>query len=534
MRTDCTIYSILNKSFFSYKNNKSLCLIGKTELSYGELYQKINNTIHYLKSEGIKPADKIAILSHNMPNWGIVYLSATFMGAVVVPILPDFTKEQVETILNHSEAKMVFVSYRQAYKLETASKKTKTLILNDLDSITQQTETDECITYQPCENQLAAIIYTSGTTGTPKGVMLSHKNIASNVIAAFKIQEILPSDKFLSILPLSHTYENTLSFLLSLYGGASMHYIDGPPTPALLAKALKAIKPTIVNSVPLIIEKIYRQKIQPKLTKSVTQRILMHVPFIRKTFHKIAGKKLMESFGGNIKFFGVGGAKLDAKVEQFLIEAKFPYAIGYGLTETAPLLAGTGPFKTRLQAIGPAVENVKMEIKNKNKKGFGEIWVNGPNIMQGYYKNEEETKKVLVDGWFNTGDIGYIDNKGYLYHKGRKKNIIVGANGENIYPEDIESVINNFKHVVESIVVEKKGQLVAFVHFNKDELERKYNDLQEEVTNYFENKLEDLQLELLNYVNARMNKMNKLQLVYIQPQPFQKTPTQKIKRYLYK
>jgi long-chain acyl-CoA synthetase len=265
--------------------------------------------------------------------------------------------------------------------------------------------------------------------------------------------------------------------------------------------------------------------------------------------NKVAGKKLMKTFGGQVHFFGIGGAKLDGTVEKFLREAKFPYAIGYGLTETAPMIAGAGPFRTRWQAVGPVMEGVEMKINHPDTKtGEGEIWAKGPNVMKGYYKEPELTAEVITeDGWFKTGDLGAFDKDGYLHIRGRLKSMILGASGENIYPEEIESVINNFHHVLESLVIERKGRLVALVHLNMEELEAKYNhlreqagqlreqagQLKEQAEQIYNQKIDELLIELKNYVNSRVNKFSQVQLVLVQTTPFERTPTQKIKRFLY-
>jgi long-chain acyl-CoA synthetase len=288
-------------------------------------------------------------------------------------------------------------------------------------------------------------------------------------------------------------------------------------------------------SVPLIMEKIYRNKILPAFQDKWSMRLLYSMPLVRKKLNRIAGKKLMKTFGGEVKFFGIGGAKLDKVVEQFLIEARFPYAVGYGLTETAPLLAGASPQNTKHQSTGPAMEGVTLKINNPDPvTGEGEIWAKGLNVMKGYYKEPELTQTVFSeDGWFKTGDLGVFDQQDFLYIKGRLKNIILGANGENIYPEEIESVINNFRFVVESLVVQKKGKLVAMVHFNQEEIALRYQHMKEDVSAYVENKIEELILELQEYVNSRVNKFSRVQVIILQPVPFKKTPTQKIKRFLY-
>jgi long-chain acyl-CoA synthetase len=288
-------------------------------------------------------------------------------------------------------------------------------------------------------------------------------------------------------------------------------------------------------TVPLIIEKIYFNKILPAFTDKLILKLLYRIPFMRKILNRAAGKKLMKTFGGEIRFFGVGGAKLNKTVEKFLSEARFPYAIGYGLTETSPLLAGANPQKTVLESTGPALDGVEVIIHNPDKvTGEGEIWARGPNVMIGYYKDPEMTADVLTpDGWFKTGDLGVFDRNNNLYIRGRLKNMIVGASGENIYPEEIESVINNFRHVAESLVIQQKGKLVALVHINMEDLEQKYHVLKAEASRQFDEKVEEILKELQDYVNSRVNKFSQINKVVLQSVPFQKTATQKIKRFLY-
>ena len=288
-------------------------------------------------------------------------------------------------------------------------------------------------------------------------------------------------------------------------------------------------------TVPLIIEKVYFNKILPAFREKTILRLLYKIPFFRKKLNAVAGKKLYKTFGGHLKFFGIGGSKINKTVERFLREAKFPYAVGYGLTETAPLLAGANPQKTVFESTGPAINGIELIINNPDKKtGEGEIWARGPNIMKGYYKEPEMTSGVLTpDGWFKTGDLGILDARNNLFIKGRLKNMIVGASGENIYPEEIESVINNFRFVAESLVIQQKGKLVALVHLNMEELEKKYQHLKHEMEEKYEEKKEELLIEIKEYVNAHVNKFSRINKVILQPVPFQKTATLKIKRFLY-
>jgi len=527
-----------------FGHRDALAFVGEKPLTYSETGQRIEALIEFLEQLGIRPGDKVAILSTNQPHWGIAYYAITFMGAVTVPLLPEFLPGEIETLLQHSETKAIFVSGNLLSKLQGLKPRALWAVIQIEDFTNVNPEpfapvykpgSQPRVQYAVQENDLAAIIYTSGTTGNPKGVMLSHKNICFTAINGFKIQHILETDRFLSVLPLSHTYENTLGLILPMYCGASVYYLRKPPTPSVLLPALLEVRPTTMLTVPMIIEKIYRAKILPALTGNIPMKLLFKIPLVRKALHHLAGKKLMATFGGELRFFGVGGAKLNKTVEQFLIEAGFPYAVGYGLTECAPLLAGFNPQNARLQSTGPACEGVELKIHHSDKRtGEGEIWARGPNIMQGYYKEPQLTHEIITpDGWLKTGDLGVFDDEGNLYIKGRAKSMIVRSNGENVYPEDIESVINNFRHVVESLVVEKKGKLIALVHFNQEEIALRYQYLKNEMADYVQQKIEELLRELQNYINTRVNRYQQVQMVIAQPDPFQKTATQKIKRFLY-
>jgi long-chain acyl-CoA synthetase len=537
-----------------FAKNKALGFVGEESLTYAQMGTEIKATMAFMEQLNIQPNDKVVIYSQNMPNWAIVYFALQCMGAVAVPVLPDFNPYELENVLQHSEAKAIFISQNLEYKLANIKKDfvQATVRINNMEVIegdfqvkyNQQTQSTQI--YTPNKEALSILLYTSGTTGDSKGVMLSQKNVITNAFQSGMVQPIDETDRFLSVLPLSHTYENTIGLILPILNGASVTYLHKPPTASVLIPAMQAVKPTFMLTVPMIIEKVYRSSILPQINKKRATRLMHSFKPTRKLVYYLAGKKLYQTFGGHLKFFGIGGSKLDGKVEQFLRDAKFPYAIGYGLTETAPLIAGANPSQTKWQAIGPKVVECELKINNPDPiSGEGEIWAKGANIMLGYYKNEERTKEVLTeDGWFKTGDLGVFDKKGWLSHKGRLKNMIVGSNGENIYPEEIESLINNFHHVVESVVVEKKGKLVAMVHFNREELEQKVREVKadlsqrvddkiEEISQKVDRLIEELSQELYNYVNMRVNKVSRIQLLVAYPEPFQKTATQKIKRYLY-
>jgi long-chain acyl-CoA synthetase len=539
-----TLPILFGRAVEKFGTYNAMALVGEKPMTYNEVNRQTTGLMRFLEDLNIQPGDKVAILSANLPNWGIAYFAITFMGAVVVPLLPDFLPTEIENILNHSEAKAIFFSEKLNSKIDQiqAGKLKQRIRIEDFSLITNELNPpvfdagSVCTrVYEVAEDDLAAIIYTSGTTGSSKGVMLSHKNICFTAERGQCVRVVHEKDRFLSILPMSHTYENTLGFVMPLTKGACVYYLGKQPTPSVLLPALLEVKPTMMFAVPLIIEKIYRNKILPAFTDKWPIKQLYKVPFIRKKLNRIAGKKLIQTFGGEINFFGIGGAKLDKTVEQFLIEAKFPYSIGYGLTETAPLLAGMKVFESRLQSTGRAITGVELKINNPDKKtGEGEIWAKGPNVMKGYYKEPELTAQVITpDGWFRTGDLGKFDKDRFLYIRGRLKNIIIGAGGENIYPEEIESVINNYPYVLESLVVQQKGKIVALVHFNLDDLKVQYSELIEKGSKLAEQKMNELLKELQMYVNQNVNKFSQVQMIQIQPEPFQKTATQKIKRYLY-
>jgi len=533
-------YSTLNRC----GDSPSYAFVGEEPITFRTAAKKISSVTAFLEKAGIRPGDKVVILSANMPNWAITYFGITFMGAIVVPILPDFSPTEIANVLEHSEAKAIFISSGLVGKIsEFRSSNLRTRILiedfsiieSDNPALEYNPELSPDSEYNVEEDDLASIIYTSGTTGRSKGVMLTHKNISFNALKGRRIQYLDENDRFLSVLPLSHTYENTLGLILPMLSGACVYYLQKPPTPTVLIPALELVRPTAMLTVPLIIEKIYYNKILPTFNNKKVVRSIYKIPFIRKALNKVAGKKLMKTFGGELKFFGIGGAKLNKTVEKFLREASFPYAIGYGLTETSPLLAGANPKKTVYESTGPAIEDIELKINDPDPRtGEGEIWARGANIMKGYYKEPEMTSAVLTpDGWFKTGDLGALDKRNNLFIKGRLKNMIVGASGENIYPEEIESVINNFRFVVESLVIQQKGKLVALVHLNMEEIEKKYQVFRHDMSERLEEKKKELLNELKEYVNSNVNKFSQIYRVELQQVPFQKTATLKIKRFLY-
>ena len=534
-----TLYEVLHESIKKFSDHIALSQWQGEEITYGQVGERVAQLQETLVSAGLNPGDKVAILSSNMPNWGISYFAVTTAGYVAVPILPDFTTEDLDRIIEHSETKALLVSDKLFNKVsKTTTDKLNIVIRTKNLSIISQRVKEQGSTAIPKPEDLAAIIYTSGTTSSPKGVMLSHYNISAQTWLIEPLFRLKDDDVLLSVLPLSHTYECSLGLVYAFSAGCHMVYLDKAPTVSVLTAALKEVRPTIMIIVPLIIEKIYRARVLAKFTSNASWRTIYKVGFMRRYLHRVAGKKLLKFFGGRIRFLGIGGAKLDTNAEKFLYEAKVPYAIGYGLTETAPLLAGAVGDMVRIGSTGPILEGIEARIENVNlETGQGEIVVKSPSQMMGYYKNEEATREVMTsDGWFRTGDLGCFDEDGWLYIKGRLKNMIVGPSGENIYPEDIETVLNSHVFISESVVTEQEGHLVALVHFDKEAIEARYEELVDkwkQTKQEWERFKDETMAEIKEYVNARVNRNSRITEVVEEEEEFVKTPTKKIRRFLY-
>lgn len=532
---ECTLRDILYTGEENFGNRVAFSLNNRESLTYSMVVKRAESLAEIFNKAGIAKGEKIALLGNNMPNWAVSYLAVTASGRVVVPILPDFTAFEIVNILDHSDAVALILSAKLEYKInKNITDRLPLLIrMDNLEVIKSPEATCKVDSPEPSPDDIASIIYTSGTSGASKGVMLTHSNLVHHTQFSYNLFPIKQDDVFLSILPLSHAYECSIGMLLPYYSGASVVYLDGSPTPSILMPALREVKPTVMLSVPLIVEKIYKMKIRPMFTRNFILRILYSFLLIRRVFHKLAGKKLIESFGGRLRFFGIGGSRIDGVVEHFLADAGFPYGIGYGLTETSPLLAGAIPGKVKWQSTGAAVKGVSLKVINQNKENIGEIVAKGPTVMAGYYKDPQTTAESFTDdGWFITKDLGMIDKKGNLHIRGRRDNMILGPNGENIYPEDIETVINEYDLVLESLVVQKSGKLVAKVHFNYEEIKNGIIDT-EAITGNLTEKMTKIKEELLTFVNERVNKSSKISDITEQPVPFEKTATLKIKRFLY-
>jgi long-chain acyl-CoA synthetase len=561
-----TLADIAARGALLFHSLPALGMADGKAISYLELERLSRQAAAGLQALGVAKGDRVLLLSENRPEWGIASFAIARAGAVAVPVLTDFTEDQVRSIAEHAGAKAAIVSAKQAKKLASAN--LRLIAVEELSAPTADAalaQRTEAFSSPPLSSgDLAAIVYTSGTTGSPKGVMLSHRNYIADALACRSVITLSPKDILLSILPLAHAYEYTIGFLIPMMSGASIRYLDRPPSASALLPALASLRPTIVLSVPLVIEKVYKAGVKPGLESIALYRI----PLFRPLLERLAGAKLKRSFGGRLRFFGIGGAPLDPEVERFLIAARFPYAIGYGLTETAPIIAASAVGKTKLRAAGPALEGADIRLAEQKPAAedpslmVGELRVRGPMVFSGYYKDDGRTAEAFDEqGYFRTGDLGFKDDKAYFHLRGRSKNMILGPSGENIYPEELEALLNRSPYVAESLVyadVEGLGALVQLKPELLEELAACAQDglagaerlasrwgksagdaLQAAITQlgHAGKAAEHAAVRILELVrkeaNAKLASFSRISSVAAQDEPFEKTPTQKIKRYLY-
>ncbi|MFB6318691.1 AMP-binding protein [Saccharicrinis sp. FJH54] len=496
---------------------------------------------------GIKPGDKIVLLGRNTANWAISYITIVSYGAVVVPILPDFKPDDVHYIVNHSEAVLLIASDALAKPLDTAQMKTlKTTFSLDSFEVTWErrgkkverllaekrtANEGEDVTQRNIKldefpvNDLAVLSYTSGTTGFSKGVMISRNSLVSNIIFAQEHMPLEAGNRICSFLPMAHIYGQLFEFLFPFSLGCHTTFIDRMPSPQMVTKAFGEIKPHLILSVPLVLEKVYKKRIAPALEKGAV-KFMLKVPGLNKVVYNKVKKQLTESFGGNFYEIVIGGAPMNREIEDFLRRIKFRFTIGYGMTECGPLISYDAWDSTQPYSAGRVVDRMQVKIDSDDPYNIvGEILTKGENVMLGYYKDEKSTKAAIDnEGWLHTGDLGVIDRNDYVYIRGRSKNMILGANGKNIYPEEIENRINNMPLVLESLVVERKNQLVALVFPDPDVLKN------EGITaDALPGKMEEMRKE----VNKSLPKYEQLQKVEIQKEEFEKTPKRSIKRFMY-
>ncbi|HBT96544.1 MAG TPA: long-chain fatty acid--CoA ligase [Desulfobulbaceae bacterium] len=548
-----TLNYVLDAGAEKFADRPAIGMAMETPISYATMRRQVLLLAERLLRDGVEKGDRLAILAENSEKWGIAYFAIVRIGAVAVPILPDMPEGDVHHILSEMRVKAIFVSSRQLEKIEEIKQPIagKVITLDDYqgraevmpivpfsDYLREAGElyTEEAPLAFPevGEDDLAAILYTSGTSGYSKAVMLTHKNLTANAYAASILMKTSPEWKFLSILTMAHTYEFTTGFIVPLICGCSVVYAGKAPTPAILQKICQHEKPQVIFAVPLVMEKIYKKRVLPSIEKSRVLSFLCRYRPGRSFVYRKIGARLLEFFGGKLKLMGLGGAPLNPEVERFLAEARFPYLVGYGLTECAPLLAG-GPFGDETIAIGSTgkpLAGVDIRIANPDPQtGIGEIQAAGPNIMQGYYGNPEATGEALSPGgWLSTGDLGCFDEAGNLYVKGRSKNIIVLSNGENVYVEPIEHRINAFPWVAESLVLENAGKLEAWVYPDYEQIDEGTGGQSvSERYHYIARLIE----ELRKTINEQVAPSSRLARILERREPFVKTATHKIKRYLY-
>ncbi|MFW2367681.1 MAG: AMP-binding protein [Desulforhopalus sp.] len=549
-----TLNYVIDSSCSTYKESPAIGMATEEPLTYGDFHQRILALAARLQDEPIKKGDRVAILGENSHNWGMAYLAIVRLGAVAVPILPDLPEGDVHHILGEMQVKAIFTTQKQIEKIYELPKKIKgpVITLDDFQSelsvvdvttftdfleeaLTQaEQQMDDPVFPRVDEEDLASILYTSGTSGYSKAVMLSHKNLTADAYSAASLMEIKPGAVWLSILPMSHTYEFTCGFILPLLSGARIAYAGKTPTPAILQKLCSYEKPFAIFAVPLVLEKIYKKRVLPQIEKSIALKMMCKIPASRRIIYRRIGKKLLDFFGGNLEIMGIGGAALNPDVEKFLYEAEFPYLVGYGMTESSPLIAG-GPYGDKTIALGSTgkpIPGVEVKIADPDPEtGIGEITVRGANVMCGYHNDVEATRDVLTsDGWLSTGDLGFIDKHGNLHVCGRSKNVIVLTNGENVYPEVIEHKINGYHWVVESLIVYNSDRLEAWVYPDYEFIDAETagssrNDRSRYVTDLLEEMRRDL--------NKVLPKSSRLAKIFERREPFVKTATHKIKRFLY-
>lgn len=522
---------------------------GKT-LNFKEVAEAIAKFHIAFEKTGIKRGDKIALIGKNSAHWGVAYLATVTYGAVVVPILPDFLPKDVHYIVNHSEAKLLFaassiwskldidqmIDLKYVFGLEelmplysrTADHLNEVIhSLNGLldKKFPQGLNADDFELPVVSNDQLAEISYTSGTTGFSKGVMLLHNSLAANVRFARTHMPLQAEDKIVSFLPLAHAYGLAFEFLFPFSLGCHITFLTKTPSPAIITKAFEEIKPRLILSVPLVIEKIYKKKILPEIRKAPLNWLLK-TPLVNKLIYKKVLAGVSKAFGGNFVEVVVGGAALSEEIEVFFRKIGFPITVGYGMTECGPLVSYAPPKKAKVGSCGIAVDTLEVKIdSNDPQHEVGEILMRGENVMVGYYKNKEATDLTIdKEGWLHSGDLGLIDEEGFIFIKGRSKSMILGPSGQNIYPEEIESIINNRACVAESIVVQRDGRIVALV-YPDEEAVKSMGMSQKEV----EEKLELYRKEL----NAHFPAYMAVSRIVIHPDPFEKTPKQSIKRFLY-
>jgi long-chain acyl-CoA synthetase len=545
--------ALIQKSIIDNWDGDALTDFKGQTLQFHDVARKIEKLHILFENSGIKKGDKIALCGRNSSQWAVAFLATLTYGAIAVPILHEFNAEQVHNIVNHSEARLLFVGDHVATIIDPQAMPTLEGIINNPDYSLMISRTDkltyarehlnelygkkfpkyfrkEHVSYYTEQNpeELAVINYTSGTTGFSKGVMIPYRALWSNYDFAISVlgNIIKPGDKVISMLPMAHMYGMAFEFIFEFLHGCHVYYLNRVPSPAIIAQALQEVKPRIVIAVPLIIEKIIRKKVFPKIQNN-RMRLLLQMPVISKKVREMICQEVLKAFGGNMYEVIIGGAALNQEVEHFLKRIDFPYTVGYGATECAPIICYRDYKTFAAGSCGQAALHQEVKIVSPDPQRVpGEIITRGPNVMLGYYKNPEATAETIDrDGWYHTGDLGTMDADGNVFINGRSKNMLLGPNGQNIYPEEIEDKLNSMTMVVESIVVQRDNKLVALVHPDMDEAKN---------MGFSDEDLKNIMEQNRNGLNELIPAYEKISEIEIHEEEFEKTPKKSIKRYLYK
>ena len=531
-----------------YWDKAALNNIGGESFTYGQMACQIEKFHLVFEELGIRKGDKIALFARNGARWGMAYLAVNTYGTVIVPLLADFTPENAGFLANHSESVILFTNADKWAQMDIAQMPLLRLVV-DVDSWKALYAADDAVAaaydrmealfstrwpdgYGPDDvvfptdnwDELSTINYTSGSTGDPKGVMLTYRNFSANV--DFSQRNVPAGDKLVSMLPMAHLYGLVIEFIYPLCNGTAIYWLGKAPTPAALLKAFADVKPYLLITVPLVMEKIYKSKIKPTLDKPVV-KLALRIPGLNKIIYKKVRDGLVEAFGGKVEEFIMGGAPLNPEVEKIFKKIDFPYLVGYGMTEACPLLAYEHWTKYVPGSCGKAVDCAVVRIDSEDPEHIaGEIQAKGENITIGYYKNPEASANAFTeDGFLRTGDLGIMDKDGNIFIKGRSKSMILTANGQNVYPEELEAIVNNQPYVSESVVVDRAGKIVALVYLDKDGIQQAGLD---------DEAVADLPEKICAGANRQLPAYSKIAKVEPVLVPFEKTPKMSIKRFLYK
>ena len=543
---ETTLAKLYTDSFHKNWNNLAFSDYEGKDLKYSEVAKIIKSLHLFYQITGIQRGDRISVLGRNAAHWGTSFLSALSAGLVPVPIMPDFNAHDTNHIINHSESKIVIgaKSLLDKIDLEKAPNLLAVLVLEDFslysarDKNIQYKLTDSFEYYNKNQlkkdgfifeewerEEMCIISYTSGTSGFTKGVMIPERSLVSNIIFAREHMPLKPGDKIVSFLPMAHVYGLLFEFLFPVTLGCHITFLSKIPSPAIITKAFGEVKPNLILSVPLVIEKIYKSRLLPTLQKPI-MKILLNIPGISNLILKKIRAKLVETFGGNFFEIVVGAAQLSADVEKFFKRINFPFTIGYGMTECGPLISYEAWDKTKPSSAGRLVDRMEVRIDSEDPFNIvGEIQVKGENVMLGYYKNAEATKETFTeDGWLKTGDLGVIDKNNFVFIRGRSKNMLLSGSGQNIYPEEIEAKITNQNYVAECVVTMRDSKLIALVY--PDFTAMKLDKVEE-------SDLEKIMESNRNKVNAELPKYEQITKIELVKEEFEKTPKKNIKRFKY-